>query len=108
MPAPLANADGNANLTVDGNSATGADVTIGVGGGAVGRQNIDVALGKPVIEALADIANAFKIRKASLLDANGRYAYQVRGPDSTVLSMHLTWTQQGVQEGDLVYLEDAP
>lgn len=100
MPSPLANIAGNANLSVTA-TATGARL------GST-AQFIDVALGKPVIEALADIANAFHLRKTALTDTNGRYAVRLRtGSPLADLSLELTFHQNGINEGDAIVLADA-
>ena len=99
MPSPLASSAGNANLSVT-SSVTGA-YNSGV------RQYIDVALGKPALEAMADIANAFHLRKADLIDSNDRYAFALRGPDSSLLDLSLSFMQQGILEGDSLILEPA-
>ena len=99
MPAPLANSAGNGVLLVT------CSVAGALNSGA--EQKIDVALGKPMLEAMADVANAFHLRKTDLTNANGRYAVAFRGPDSTLVSLEHSFYQAGIREGDRVILEPA-
>ena len=98
MPAPLANTYGNAVMLVT-STATGA-----YGSGA--EQKIDVALGRPMLEALADIANAFHLRKDDLIDTTIQYALKLTDGASTTYDLEKTWFQHGLREGDSVVLED--
>jgi hypothetical protein len=97
MPTPLANFGGNGNLLVTA-TATGA-----YNSGT--EQKIDVALGRPALEALADIANAFHLRKGDLTGTTGRYALKLTASGSD-LDLALSFLQQGVNEGDSIVLAD--
>lgn len=99
MPSPLANSSGNGVLLVT------CSITGAYNSGA--QQKIDVALGKPMLEAIADLANAFHIRKTSLTGTTGRYAVAIRGPDSSVADLKLSFLQAGINEGDSIILEPA-
>jgi hypothetical protein len=97
MPFPIANAYGN-GVVLATSTATGAYAS-GV------EQKIDVALGRPMLEALADIANAFHLRKTDLTDTNGQYALRLTDGGSTTYNLEETWYQQALREGDSVVLE---
>ena len=97
MPFPIANAYGNGVVLVT-STATGA-----YSSGA--EQKIDVALGRPMLEALADISNAFHLRKVDLVDSNGQYALKLTDGASTTYKLEETWYQQSLREGSAVVLE---
>ena len=89
---------GNGVLSVDASTATGA-----VGS----AQYIDVALGRPVLEALPDICNAFKIRASSLLGTTGRPFYKLQTSLGVDLSMHMSFAQNGIADGQSIRLVNA-
>lgn len=98
MPSPIANLDGNANLLVNATGATGASET---------SQYVDIALGKPCLEALADICNAFKIRKSSITSStSNRLAFKLQTAAASDLKMYETFLSNGINEGDTIKLVD--
>jgi hypothetical protein len=102
MPAPLPGAWGSGNASINVSVTASAATT---------TQNrfVDVALGRPALEALADICNVYGIRAADLINtADGSYKYKLRDPVADAdLQMELSFLQNGISEGDSVELADA-
>lgn len=97
MAFPLATQAGNGNLLVDASGATGASPT---------SQFIDVALGKACVESLADITNAFTIRRDALTGTTGRFAFRLQTAAAVNLLMDHSFLQNGINEGDTILLVD--
>lgn len=91
---------GNASLSVTA-TATGA-----VAGTTV--QFIDVALGRPVQDAMEDLCNAFGIRRENQYKAGTLRPKQKLQYASADLLMHLTFHQNGVRDGQSVVIVDVP
>ena len=102
MPAPIANSYGN-GVVLCTSTVTGARFS-GTGPGTETSYRIDVALGKPMLESIAQIAAAFDIKMPAILDANGRLNVELNDGSSTVYDLEQTWYQQGLREGDSVVL----
>jgi len=91
---------GNASLSVTA-TATGA-----IAGATV--QFIDVALGRPVQDAMEDMCNAFGIRRDNQYKAGtGRPKQKLQFAGADVV-MHLTFLQNGVHDGHSVVIVDVP
>lgn len=102
MPAPLPGAWGSGNASVKVTPTATAAIT-------TSDRFVDVALGRPALEALADICNVFGIRAADLINiADGSYKYKLRDPVADAdLNMELSFLQNGVSEGDSIELADS-
>ncbi len=95
-----------ASLSGNGVVLVTSTVTGALNSGA--EQKLDVALGLPCNLAVKELANAFQLRAASGLNANGRPAYKLQTSASVDLKMEMTFLQNGINEGATVKLVPAP
>lgn len=103
MPAPIANSYGNA-VVLCTSTVSGARFS-GAGPNTETTYRIDVALGKPMLESIAQIAAAYDIKMGAILDANYQLNVKLTDGGSTTYNLDETWYQQGLREGDTVVLE---
>ncbi len=104
MASPIANSYGN-GVVLCTSTVTGALFSGGGPAGSADTFRIDVALGKPMLESITQIASAYDINMAAVVNTNGQLAVRLTDGGSTTYNLEQTWAQQGLREGDSLVLE---